>query len=53
MSEGVVGLRLDSASHRLPQVQIQSSVVVGTLVILWHSDGMQMLGCFLFTMKDI
>ena len=28
MSEGVVGLRLDSASHPLPQVQIQSSVVV-------------------------
>ena len=28
MSEGVVGLRLDSASHPLPQVQIQSSVAV-------------------------
>jgi len=30
MSEGVMGLRLDSDSHPLPQVQIQSSVVVGT-----------------------
>ena len=29
-SEGIVGLRLDSASHPLPQVQIQSSVVVST-----------------------